>query len=303
MSQTVLIAGGSGLIGDELSIQLLSMGYEVRILGRGTAADGKVQHFNWNPAAQLIDENCLTGVDFVINLAGANVGKGKWTKSRKKILLNSRIDSTTLLAKTIIDKKIPIRKFIQASAIGFYGFTNTGRTFTETDSAGTDFLATLTQQWENTTEVLIKANIPLNILRIGVVLSPKGGALLEMCRPIKLFAGSFLGSGKQIVPWIHVKDMVSVFIKSIKENEFLGIYNCVAPEPVTNKELTKEMGKALHRPIWPLGVPAFILRMLLGEQAQIVLEGNAVSCKKLIDSGFVFQYPTITKAIGSLLAR
>lgn len=302
MSHTVLIAGGSGLIGDELSAKLVSMGYKVRILGRGTGSQGPIQHFTWSPSNQQIDPTALTGVDFVINLAGANVGKGKWTEKRKKELLDSRIDSTHLLANTIIKNKIPIKKFIQASAIGYYGFES-DEFYVETDPAGKDFLATLTMQWEESTKEIATANIPLNILRIGVVFSNKGGAFVEMGKPIKFFAGNYLGSGKQMVPWIHVDDMISIFIKSIQEDELMGAYNCAAPEPVSNRNLTKQLAKAFNRPAWPFGVPPFVLRLLLGEQAQIVLEGYRISSEKLRNVGFEFKYPTLDKAIKDLAQR
>jgi len=299
MSLTILIAGGSGLIGTELSKHLISLGYEVRWLGRGNNNGGTIKHFSWDPAKKQIDVNAFKGVDVVINLAGANVGKGKWTDERKKTLLNSRIDSVQLLSNTIIQQQIPIKKFIQASAIGYYGFEST-LPMNEEAPAGKDFLAVLTQQWEEATIPLQQAQIPLVILRIGVVLSNKGGALIEMAKPIKMFAGNYLGSGKQIVPWIHITDQVNIFINAIEDTNFTGTYNCVAQEVITNKELTKKIAQAVKRPAWPLGIPAFVLKILLGEQAQIVLEGYHISPQKLINTGFTHKYPHIKDAMKEL---
>lgn len=302
MSQTILIAGGSGLIGTELSNQLISLGHKVRWLGRGNHTQGHIKHFHWDPSKNQIDADALKGVDVVINLAGANVGKGKWTGKRKKALLNSRVESVRLLSTTILQQQIPIKKFIQASAIGYYGFES-ALPMKEEDPAGKDFLAVLTQQWEEATHELQKKQIPLVILRIGVVLSNKGGALTEMAKPIKMLAGAYLGSGKQMVPWIHITDQVNCFIKAIDDNQFTGIYNCVAPELISNKELTKKIAQAIKKPAWPLGIPSFVLKMLLGEQSQIVLEGYNISCQKLINSGFKHQYPYINEAMQNLFTQ
>ncbi len=293
MKGSVLIAGGSGFIGKALIEELSKKGYEVKLLGRSISSIQKIESFVWDPSKKIIDLKAFENTDYIINLAGANVGEGKWTDKRKKELLDSRIQSTSLLINSIKEKNFPIKKFIQASAIGFYGLSDNDVDFIETDPPGKDFLAILTEQWEKATEELNGTTVPLLKLRIGVVLSNKGGALMAMAKPVKMFAGASLGNGKQIVPWIHIDDMVSVFMKGIEEPDFKGTFNAAAPDPVSNKQLTKLIARAIKRPLWPMGIPGFLLKLILGEQAQIVLKGNKISCKKLIIAGFKFQHPTI----------
>lgn len=300
MIGTVLIAGGSGLIGKALVEELSQKGYTVKLLGRSISPIKNAESFVWDPSTNTIDKKSLENTDYIINLAGANVGEGKWTDKRKKELVNSRIQSTSLLVNSIIENNIPIKKFIQASAIGYYGLSDNDVDFIETDPAGKDFLALLTEQWEKSTERLNGTSIPLLKLRIGVVLSGKGGALMAMAKPVKMFAGASLGNGKQIVPWIHIDDMIAIFLKGIEEPEFIGTFNAAAPDPVSNKQLTKSIAKAIKRPFWPMGIPSFLLKLILGEQAQIVLKGNKISAKKLIAAGFKFRYPTIQGAITNL---
>lgn len=301
MSKTVLIAGGSGLIGTALANHLKLNGYQVKLLGRAKKTSSEIETFEWNPLNGTIDQSAFSDTDFIINLAGANVGQGKWTKKRKEELISSRTLSTQLLVDSILKHQYPIKKFIQASAIGYYGFREDDIEFNETDECGMDFLAQLTQKWELSLSPLSISGIPPLILRIGVVLSKESGALVEMSKPVRMLVGSPLGSGNQIVPWIHIDDLIAIFRQGIEEPTFSGTFNAVAPNPVSNKELVKKIGQAIKRPTWPIGVPAFILKLLLGEQAQIVLKGNKVSSKKLVDTGFQFEHSTVDDALNNLL--
>lgn len=300
MKGTVLIAGGSGLIGKTLIDELSKLGYSVKLLGRSKSSFPNSESYVWDPSKNTIDLKAFENTDFVINLAGANVGEGKWTDKRKKELLDSRIQSTTLLINSIKENQFSIKKFIQASAIGYYGLSDNDVDFTETDPPGNDFLALLTVEWEKSADSLDLMSTPLLKLRIGVVLSNDGGALVAMAKPVKMFAGASLGNGDQIVPWIHIDDLVSIFLKGIEEPQFVGTYNAAAPYPVSNKQLTKAIAKAVKRPFWPIGIPGFLLNLMLGEQAQIVLKGNKISSKKLIAAGFKFKYPSLDKAIPQL---
>jgi uncharacterized protein (TIGR01777 family) len=302
-THTVLIAGGSGLVGKSLGEWLITRGYRVKLLGRSKSTQAGTETFVWDPAKQTIDADAFAGVDYVVNLAGANVGEGRWTEKRKKELMDSRVQSTTLLANTIIRNHLPIKKFIQANAVGYYGFTKNDREFVETDPPGNDFLAEICHAWENATTPLPNAGLPLLILRMGVVLSNKGGALKAMVQPVKMLAGAPLGSGKQIIPWIHMDDMVAIIAKGIEDPGFTGIYNATAPNPVTNQQITQLIGKALKKPVWPLHVPAFLLRWMLGEQAQIALYGNRISNKKLREAGYTFMYDEPEAAINNLVKR
>jgi uncharacterized protein (TIGR01777 family) len=300
MGITVLIAGGSGLIGHALIDEFFKKGYSVKLLGRNRSTIQNAESFVWDPSKNIIDLKAFENTDYIINLAGANVGEGKWTAERKKELLDSRIQSTTLLINSIAENNFPIKKFIQASAIGYYGLSDNDVDFMESDPPGKDFLAILTGQWEKAADRLNETKIPLLKLRIGVVLSNKGGALMAMAKPVRLFAGASLGNGKQIVPWIHIDDMVAIFVKGIEDPGFTGTYNAASPHPVSNKQLTKAIAKAIKRPFWPIGIPSFLLKIILGEQAQIVLKGNKISSKKLISSGFKFQYSNLQDAIVNL---
>lgn len=301
MAKTVLIAGGSGLIGTALSEHLQDKEFHVKLLGRKKKHGSEIETFEWDPLNAVIDQAAFTGTDFIINLAGANVGQGKWTNKRKEELISSRTLSTQLLVDSILKHQYPIKKFIQASAVGYYGFKDGDIEFYETDECGTDFLAKLTQKWELAMIPLSNSHYSTLLLRIGVVLSSKSGALVEMAKPIKMFVGSPLGSGKQTVPWIHIQDLIAIFMKGLTEPSFEGTFNAVAPEPGTNKELVRAIAKAIHRPVWPIGVPAFLLKLLLGEQAQIVLKGNKVSAKKIIKNNFHFTYSSLKEAVNNLL--
>jgi uncharacterized protein (TIGR01777 family) len=301
VTQTVLIAGGSGLVGKHLGGWLVNRGFRVKQLGRSKSTQEGIESFIWNPAQQTMDADALDGVDYVVNLAGANVGEGRWTEKRKKELMDSRIQSTTLLVDALIRNNKSIKKMIQANAVGYYGFTESDTEFMETDGAGTDFLARVCSAWENASAPLQHAGIPLLILRMGVVLSNQGGALMSMAQPVKMLAGAALGSGKQIIPWIHIDDMVAIIGKGIEDAGFTGIYNAAAPQPITNLQMTRLIGKALKKPIWPIHVPSFLLKWMLGEQAQIALYGNRVSNKKLLETGFTFGYTQPAHAINNLL--
>lgn len=295
MSDIVLIAGGSGLVGRALRMDLLSRGYQVRLLGRGLpSADHEYQ---WDPSAQWLDESALKGIQYIVNLAGSNVGESRWTNQRKTSLINSRIDSTRLLVNKCIELKLPIKKFIQASATGYYGMAEGDKPCEESSPHGKDFLAKLTYDWESETKPLTHSPIPLLVLRLGVVLTRKGGALATMAKPVKLFLGMPIGSGNQYISWIHIDDVVGFIRFSMEKSEIAGIYNLVSPSPVTNRIFMKTLGKALQKPIWPIHVPSGALHLLMGEQAGIVTKGNNVSCKKLINSGYLFQHPNLLETL------
>jgi len=300
---TVLIAGGSGLLGTALTQELLKLGYQVHHLGRKSKPTSGFKTFAWNPAEGKIDLAAFENVTHVINLAGANVGQGRWTGERKKILLESRTKSTQLLIQSFTQLSIKPVKFIQASATGFYGFGPPSEVFMETRSAGNDFLAQLTAEWENSALSLQSPEFPLLIIRIGVVLSKDGGALKVMAQPVKYFAGCPIGSGKQIVPWIHMDDLIQIMLNGVQNSSFTGTYNAVSPQPVDNRTLTRAIGKALRRPVWPIPVPGFLLRMILGEQASVVLKGCHVSSQKLRETGYVFKFTDVQDAVDSLLSK
>lgn len=296
MSTKVLIAGASGLVGTVLTKHFITSGYEVNHLNRRKYGTENATEFLWNPDNGDIDTAAFQEVNYVINLAGGKVSKGRWTEARKKELLLSRTKPLQLIVDYLNNNEHQVKKLVTASGAGYYGTTDKDIVFEESYPPGKDFLAGLTVEWENVVKEGLK-NLPYAILRIGVVFSSEGGALQELEKPIKFFVGAPLGSGKQFVPWIHEHDLARMFKEVLKNDQLTGPINAVAPEHINNKALTKILGKVLGRPIWPFSVPGFVLKILLGEMAGIVVAGNKVSCAKMLNAGFEFQYPNVKDAV------
>lgn len=259
-----------------------------------------IKLYEWDVAKNYIEEDAIKSADYIIHLAGAGVADESWTAARKKEVLESRTLSTKLLAEKISTVPNQVKAFVSASAIGYYGL-DTGNTpqYENSESKAKDFLASVVKAWE--AEIFKVKNIRTAAIRIGVVLSKKGGALEKIAQPVRLYAGAALGNGRQYISWIHLDDLCEIFIKVLEDTTLSGIYNGVAPLPVTNETLTKEIGKALGKPILPVNVPAFVLKLMLGEMADIVLGGNRVSSEKIEKTGFKFQYKEVAKALQDLL--
>jgi len=293
----VLITGGSGLVGTELSSLLKEKGYEVAHLTRNKKVDYPYQQFEWDIEKQEIEEEAIRFADVIIHLAGAGVADEKWTDERKKIIIKSRTESTSLLHTAI--SKMPgeaPQHFISASAIGYYGMDTGDKLVDEDSAAGKDFLAEVTKKWEASADQIESLQIPIAKVRIGIVLTDKGGALPQLAQPIKLFAGASLGTGKQWMSWIHIEDLVRLFLH-ILENKLTGVYNGVGINPATNKEVTKAVAKALGKPLILPNVPPFAMKLILGEMAQMVLGGNKVSAEKILNSGFEFKFENLDEAL------
>lgn len=298
MTKKILITGASGLIGARLTSRLLDKGYQVAHLGRSKKS-GEVQSFVWNPAKGTFDAEAMNGVDVVINLAGAGVADKRWTAKRKQMILDSRIDSVNLLAEMVKDSTV--ETVIGASAIGYYGMSTDQESFEESHAPGSDFLSQVTHAWEKTYTQIEDQGKRLVNLRIGIVLAKEGGALQAIVKPIRYFAGAPLGDGKQMLSWIHIEDLCEMFLYAIENKHVNGVYNAVSPNPVSNKQITKTVAKEIKRPILLPFVPAFALKMVLGEMASIVLGGSVVSSKKIEASGFNFSFSEIEEALHDLL--
>lgn len=301
MDRRILIGGGSGLIGTRLTELLTQKGYQVRHLGR-TPKEGAIRTFAWDINKKTIDERAFEGVTAVINLAGANVNGKRWTDEYKKELIDSRIISTRLLADFLNNKPHNVKNFLCGTAIGYYGLANNTTPYRETDLPATDFMAHLVSDWEHEASKVNDPGIKVAFIRTGIVLSSKGGALQEMSRPVKLLVGAPLASGKQIVSWVHLDDICRIFIH-ILENDLSGPYNAVAPEPASNDAITKAIAKALGKPLLLPNIPAFVLKIILGEMGNAVVNGSTVSADKIRSTGFEFQYPTLESAITREVAR
>lgn len=287
----VAITGASGLIGTALAARLKSEGHDVRPLKRGAAAD-------WDPATGWIRPGALEGIDAVVHLAGESIGKGRWSPKRKQELRSSRIDSTRLLVSEISKMASP-PVFVAASAIGYYG-NREDEVIDETSARGEGFLADLVRDWEAESMKAEDAGARTVLLRFGVILAKEGGALPQMMLPFKFGAGGRLGSGRQWFSWVALEDAVSILIRSLT-TDMSGVYNVTAPGPVTNRELTKALSKVLKRPaIFP--VPPFALRIVLGESAnELLLAGQRVLPRRLLDAGFTFRQTEISTTLDSIV--
>ncbi|MGV3505191.1 MAG: TIGR01777 family oxidoreductase [Adhaeribacter sp.] len=298
MSGRILITGGSGLVGTRLSEMLIDQGYEVAHLSRNARQYSHYKTFKWDIDRGQIDDNVLAYADYIVNLAGASVAEGKWTKDRKREILESRVKGTALLQECLSKTNHHVKAFLSASAIGIYGDTG-HHLVTEESQYGDDFLAQVCQQWEAAAWQVHALGIRTCILRLGIVLSNQGGALPQIAKPVKLMAGAPLGSGQQYMSWIHIDDLCRLMIQAIEEPQFQGVYNAVAPNPVTNEEFTRTLAQVMHRPLTGLKVPAMGLKLMLGEMSEVVLEGQRVSANKVMQTGFTFEYQTPQKALES----
>jgi uncharacterized protein len=296
----ILITGGSGLLGHRLTQLLLERGDRVVHLGRKENLKSAVPCFRWDPNAGVLDAAAFDGVDHVIHLAGAGIADARWTPSRKKELLSSRVLGTRLLAQTIAQLDNKPKSCVAASAVGYYGDVQ-NRLCTEDDAPGDDFLAEICIAWEKESQQL-KELLPLSIVRIGIVLTLEGGALPKMSLPIRFFAGSVLGRGTQFMSWIHIDDLCRLFLHLLDHPELAGIYNGVAPIPEQHHTVMRAIGRQLKRPVW-MWVPGFVLRLLLGEMSSTVLTGQQVSNDKILQTGFTFQYGNIHSALKNLFQK
>jgi len=302
MSRKVLITGGTGLIGTRLAELLIDAGYEVALLSREPAKSSHYRSFRWDPRAGTIDEAAVPYADYLVNLAGASVSDGKWTDGRKRDIMTSRLDGLALLHRELAKPGHHVQAVVSASAIGLYGDAGDQLVNEETPPAlpTHDFLADVSQQWELAAAPIAALGIRTVIPRIGIVLSTEGGALPQMARPVKLGAGAALGSGRQFMSWIHLDDLCRLFVAMLEDPAWHGTYNAVAPHPVTNKEFTETLAHVLHRPLVLPKVPAFGLKLAMGEMSEIVLASQNVSDRKVLAQGFTFEYPELRGALEAL---
>lgn len=301
-SMRVLITGATGLVGQAITNVLHSKGIPVNYL---TTSKEKIeqntdyQGYYWNPSKGEIDLDCFNDVQAIINLAGTSIAK-RWTSSHKKQVLSSRIDSIKTLRKGLQQVGASdVECFVTASAIGVYQDSLSNFYDEDAHHVDTGFLGEVVTKWEAEADTLSELDLKVAKVRIGVVLSLEGGALPKMAMPIKNFVGAPIGNGNQWQSWIHIKDLAQMFV-FIVENNLSGVYNGVAPNPVTNTKLTKELARVLDRPLWLPNVPAFVLKMLLGKMSQLLLASQRVSSKKIENEGFTFQFANICTALENL---
>ena len=302
----IIIGAGTGLIGQALSASLVSDGHTVVVLSRdpqkytGRIPEG-VQLIAWDGVSQGAWSSHVDGADVVLNLAGENLSAGRWTAERKHRILESRTKPGQALTVAIRQAAEKPKTFVQTSAVGYYGITG-DEIITEESPPGTDFLAEVTQAWENSSFGVEALGVRRVIVRTGVVLSADGGVLSRLLMPFKFYAGGRIGSGKQWFPWIHIADEIAAIRFLIDQPKARGVYNLSAPNPVTNQQLASALGKTLGRPAI-LPAPAFAIKILFGEMSIIVLEGQREIPKKLMEAGYQFKYETIDAALSDLLKK
>lgn len=299
MANQILITGATGMVGKQLIPTLQALGHQVSILSRKKTTIKGVKVFLWDVYNQTIDKKALNGVDTIIHLAGEGIGDKKWTAKRKKEIVDSRVLSGQLLYKTIKETNAPIKTFISASAVGFYGDRGE-EILTEKSESGIGFLSECCIKWEHAADEGIALGIRVVKIRIGLILSKDGGALASMEKPIKYFVGAPLGSGKQWMPWIHLDDIIKIFTKAAEDEQMVGPYNACAPFPVTNKLFTRALANQLNRPVWPVSVPEFVLKGILGEMSILPLMSNHTKADKLLKSGYEFSHTDINNALASI---
>lgn len=299
VGKNILITGGSGMIGTRLTTLLIERGHRVSHLTR-SPRQSSVKTFLWDPAKSFIDEKAFAGIDTIIHLAGAGIADKRWNARRKREILLSRTDTMRLLAQTLRRIQHDVITVISASGISYYGLKDHQRPFIEEDPAGDDFMAKVTVEWEKEADAL-KDQLRIVKIRTGVVLSRDGVAMRKLTMPIKFFVGAPLGSGKQFVNWIHIEDVCRMYMKAVDDPSMEGVFNAVAPNPVTNAELMHELARVLKRPLWLPPVPGFIVKLIAGEVGEVVLKGGRISSRKIQQSGFKFQFETVRSALEDLL--
>ncbi|MEH2065757.1 MAG: TIGR01777 family oxidoreductase [Nostoc sp.] len=303
----VAITGATGFVGSLLVQRLHGEGHKIVVLTRNTAFAQKVFPSEAFPNVEIVAytpntsgswQNVISSCDGVINLAGEPIGEGRWTPERKQEILNSRKLGTQKIVEAIANANPKPSVLINASAIGYYGTSETA-TFDETSLSGNDFLAQVCQAWEAEARKVKDAGVRLVILRFGIALG-NGGALGKMIPPFKLFAGGPIGSGRQWFSWIHVDDLVNLIVEALTKPEIEGVYNATAPKPVRMADLSQALGQVMNRPSW-LPVPAFAIEALLGDGAIVVLEGQQVIPKRTVETGFEYKYPNLQSALTEIL--
>lgn len=294
MTPTVLLAGGTGLIGSRLADMLREQDYSVRILSRYPKGDGQ---FFWNPADGALDTAALQGVDYVINLAGAGIAEKRWTAARKRLLIESRVQSARTLRDAFERAGLLPDAYLSASAIGYYG--NSGeRWMRETDEpVDNDFMVECCRQWESAADEVAALGIRTAKLRVGIVLAKQGGALAEFVKPVRFGIGGYFADGQAWYSWIHLDDVCRFYIWALENPGIHGVYNVVAPHPARNKDFVKTIAQAMHRPVLLAPAPALVMRLALGEMASAVLNSNRISVEKASHAGFHFLYPDLKNAL------
>jgi len=301
--ETVIITGGTGLIGKPLSKRLIEKGYKVAHLTRKRNPQSFIPSYLWNPERNEIDRKATSEADYIIHLAGAGIGDKRWTKKRRQLIYDSRIKTCELLFNNIQESGTNLKAFISASGIGYYGTETSEKIFSETDQPSGDFIGEICRHWEQMADRFEESGIRTVKIRTGIVLTRKGGAVSRMMIPVRMGIGSALGNGRQYIPWIHIDDICNIYIKALEDATLKGAFNAVAPEHKTNKDFMRTLAKVLKKPFFFPNIPGVVLKIIFGKMSGILLNGSKVSAGKIIAAGYSFQFPELENALRDLLKK
>ena len=304
MKKNVLISGGSGFIGSNLTALLVSKGYSVSILSRSAKQNKEdVFYYKWDVSNQTIDEKAVLKADYIIHLAGENIAEKRWTAKRKAEIIDSREKSTQLLYAVLKKHNKKLDAFISASAVGIYGAVNGEEICSEDMTPANDFLGYTCQKWEDSLDFIENLNIRTIKIRTGLVLGKNDGFLKKLIPLFKFRLGSALGSGTQYMPWIHVDDLCNMYLQAVSNINMEGPYNAAICDNTTNTVFSKTLARVFGYSIWLPNVPAFILKLVMGEMALIVLTGRRISSEKVEQTGFKFKYKNLEEALRDCVAK
>ncbi|RED18922.1 hypothetical protein BD847_4173 [Flavobacterium cutihirudinis] len=298
MAQNVLLTGGSGFIGKHLTDVLIEAGYSVSVLSRSDKKDTpSIQYYKWNLKQNYIDENAVLKADYIIHLAGEGIVEKRWTKRRKKAILESRTKPIDLIFSVLEKNNKKLEAFISASAVGIYGAITRSTICTEETPPANDFLGETCQIWENEVTKIENLGIRTVKVRTGIVLGKDEGFLKKMTPSFKAGFGAVLGTGKQYLPWIHIEDLCGIYLLAITNDEISGSYNACITDNTTNAGFSKTLANLFGYTIWLPKIPAFLLKIALGEMSEAVLKGQRVSSEKIQKKGFEFQFTDLERTL------
>lgn len=298
MAQNVLLTGGTGFVGKYLTDVLIEAGFSVSILSRSDReSTPRVTYYKWDPKKNYIDKNAVLNADYIIHLAGEGIVEKRWTKRRKRAIIESRVRPVEMIYSILEMNNKKLEGFISASGIGIYGAITSHKICTENTPPADDFLGITCQKWENAADKIGSLNIRTVKIRTGIVFGKNEGFLKKMVPTFKSGFGAVLGSGKQYLPWIHIEDLCQIYLKSIEDTKLEGAYNACVTDNTTNSRFSKTMAKLYDYSIWIPKVPAFVLKILLGQMSEAILTGQRVSSEKIQKTGFEFQFTDLEKTL------
>ena len=302
MTKNVLLTGGTGFIGKHLTDVLIDNGFSVSVLSRSPRKNTpSITYYKWNLEDNFIEKDAILNADYIIHLAGEGIVEKRWTKKRKKAILESRVKPIELIFSILKENNKTLDAFVSASAVGIYGAVTSQQICTENTPPANDFLGTTCQKWENAADQITSLGIRTVKVRTGIVLGKDEGFLKKITPGFKAGFGAILGSGKQYIPWIHIEDLSQIYLKAIVDTEMQGAYNATITDNTTNATLSKILAHLYGYTIWLPNIPAFLIRLGLGEMSIAVLEGQRVSSEKIQKAGFEFHYTDIEATLSTSL--